>query len=470
MVTPIRPIELIVGKTLPFAIIGLVDVVLVTVAALLIFHIPFRGSGLLLLGCSVLFLLTTLGVGLFINAWLVRYLGPERMGLMSFAQSLVLIAAVASQLGLETILVRDLVRRPGDRDRLLGTSLLLRLGGSVVTLGVAIGAVALLRPGDTEARLLTLVFTLIAFSQTFDVVDFWFQSRADVVPVVFARGAAFAIGVVAKTAVILLRAPLWVVALVLAGEFAVGALALLVAYAARGRTPAEWRWAGAEAAGLLRDSWPLIVNSVAIVISVRVDQMLLTSLRGTYENGIYAAAQRLTEIIYYVPTAVMTAANPILLRSHGRDRAEYARRLQRLFSFLGLLALGIAVLVSLAAAPVVGVLFGSRFAASAPVLALQVWSAPALFLGIAQTNWFIAEERQRGLMVRSLAAAALSVGLNLWLVPALGARGAALSMVLSQALAHLGLNAVFPETRGLFRMQCRALLPWPTRSPGGAAP
>jgi ABC-2 type transport system permease protein len=67
MVTPIRPVELILGKTLPFALIGLADVLLVTGAALLIFHIPLRGSLLLLLFSSTLFLLTTLGVGLFIS-------------------------------------------------------------------------------------------------------------------------------------------------------------------------------------------------------------------------------------------------------------------------------------------------------------------------------------------------------------------------------------------------------------------
>ena len=67
MVTPIRPVELILGKTLPFALVGLFDMALVTAAALLIFHIPFRGTGLMLLGCTLLYLLTTLGTGLFIS-------------------------------------------------------------------------------------------------------------------------------------------------------------------------------------------------------------------------------------------------------------------------------------------------------------------------------------------------------------------------------------------------------------------
>lgn len=67
MVTPIRPIELILGKTLPFAAVGLFDVILVTTAALVIFHIPFRGNILFLFACAILFLLTTVGLGLFMS-------------------------------------------------------------------------------------------------------------------------------------------------------------------------------------------------------------------------------------------------------------------------------------------------------------------------------------------------------------------------------------------------------------------
>jgi ABC-2 type transport system permease protein len=67
MVTPIRPIELILGKTLPFALIGIVDTALVVGAALLLFHVPFRGSALLLFASGGLFLMTSLGAGLFIS-------------------------------------------------------------------------------------------------------------------------------------------------------------------------------------------------------------------------------------------------------------------------------------------------------------------------------------------------------------------------------------------------------------------
>ncbi len=67
MVTPIRPLELMIGKTLPFAAIGIVDLVAITLAALLVFRVPFRGAALLLLASAILFILSTLGAGLFLS-------------------------------------------------------------------------------------------------------------------------------------------------------------------------------------------------------------------------------------------------------------------------------------------------------------------------------------------------------------------------------------------------------------------
>jgi ABC-2 type transport system permease protein len=67
MVTPMRPIELMLGKTLPFALVGLVNMMIVTGAALLWFHIPFRGSFFLLMFCAFLYLLPSLGAGLFLS-------------------------------------------------------------------------------------------------------------------------------------------------------------------------------------------------------------------------------------------------------------------------------------------------------------------------------------------------------------------------------------------------------------------
>lgn len=67
MVTPIKQAEFILGKTLPFALIGFADVALVTVMAVYWFDVPFRGSVWLLVGATSLYLMSTLGIGLLIS-------------------------------------------------------------------------------------------------------------------------------------------------------------------------------------------------------------------------------------------------------------------------------------------------------------------------------------------------------------------------------------------------------------------
>jgi polysaccharide transporter, PST family len=186
---------------------------------------------------------------------------------------------------------------------------------------------------------------------------------------------------------------------------------------------------------------------------------MLTLMRGEAENGIYAAAQRLSEILYFIPVALSAAANPGLLQLYAEDRARYTRRLGRLFRLLLWTAIGLALPLSVFAGPVTRLLFGEAFRASAPVLALHLWAAPALFLGVAQSNWFIAEGRQRELMARSLVGAVVNIALNFVLIPPLGARGSALATLLAFLVAHVLMNAVTPHTRPLFRLQCRALLP-----------
>lgn len=67
IVSPIRPVELILGKTIPFALIGYIDVILVTIVGVFWFEVPIRGSLPLLLTATTLYLLSTLGIGLFIS-------------------------------------------------------------------------------------------------------------------------------------------------------------------------------------------------------------------------------------------------------------------------------------------------------------------------------------------------------------------------------------------------------------------
>ncbi|MDA8361655.1 MAG: ABC transporter permease [Gammaproteobacteria bacterium] len=69
MVSPIRPVEFILGKTLPFFLIGLGDITLISIVGILWFHVPFLGNPLIMLLGASLFLLATLGMGLLLSTF-----------------------------------------------------------------------------------------------------------------------------------------------------------------------------------------------------------------------------------------------------------------------------------------------------------------------------------------------------------------------------------------------------------------
>jgi len=95
IVSPIKPIELILGKMIPFVIVGFCDVILVLVAGKLVFNMPIRGNLAFLLACATVFLLTTLGLGLFVST-VSRTQGQVMMTAMFFMMPAMLLSGVFS--------------------------------------------------------------------------------------------------------------------------------------------------------------------------------------------------------------------------------------------------------------------------------------------------------------------------------------------------------------------------------------
>ncbi len=97
VVSPIKPWELIIGKTAPFVLIGLVDIVLILLAGKIIFGLPIRGSILFLLGVSLLFIVTTLSIGLFVST-ISRTQGQAMTSVLFFLMPAMLLSGIFTPL------------------------------------------------------------------------------------------------------------------------------------------------------------------------------------------------------------------------------------------------------------------------------------------------------------------------------------------------------------------------------------
>ena len=106
----------------------------------------------------------------------------------------------------------------------------------------------------------------------------------------------------------------------------------------------------------------------------------------------------------------------------------------------------------------VGLLFGEQYAAAVPVVQVAALSLPGMFLGVALGPWVVNEGLMKFSMIRALTGAAVSVGMNLMLLPKLGIIGAALSLVAAQFASNVLVLAFFKQTRRASQLQLEACL------------
>jgi PST family polysaccharide transporter len=411
-----------------------------------------------------------LGVGMLVGVWVSRYLGPAQFGLYAYLLAVVALLAPLATLGLDNIVVRELVAEPAAARRLLGTAFALKLGGACLVLALAVFGIGLLHPGRPDEAALVAIIAAGTLVQAFDVVDLWFQAQTLARYTVTARSVAFLVASALKLLLIALGAPLAAFVWVALAEVVLGTLGSAAAFWRRAMPLTAWRPDGATARRLLNASWPLLFSGIAISIYMKIDVVMLTALSGTAATGVYAAALRLSEVWYFIPTTIVVSATPTILAARQQDEALYLRRLEQLFALMFRLALVVALPTTLLAYPLVRLLFGEAYGGAAPVLAIHIWSAVFVFFGVAQGPWDLAEDYTRWFLVRTVSGAVINVLLNLLLIPRLGAIGAALATALAQAAAAWLLNALNPRSRPIFWMQTRAMNPFRAGLLGGAAP
>lgn len=411
-----------------------------------------------------------LTLGVVVGMWMARHLGPADYGLLNYALALVSLASVFPALGLDLIVRRGLVNNPADAGRLLGTTFGLRLGAGLATYACLLAGAFLFEP-DASARLALAMAGVSLLLQPVLAIDLWFQSRLLSKHTVVAQSLTFGACALLRVGLILRGADLAPFLYLLAVESVLLAALLVITYL-RGRERfAAWRWDTATAASLLRESWPLAAATLATLVYVKFDQVLLRSVAGPTETGLYAAAARVNDILHTLPVMLAASFSPLLLAARQRNPAEYELSLRRFFNLSAGLAWAAALGCAALTPWVVPLVFGPAYARTSGMLVALALSLPLIAMGVARQEYLINEGRQKFQLVTTLVGAVVNVGLNLWAIPRWGGLGAAGVALVSHLAADLLTSLVWPPAQAVGRWQLRALtgcwrLPRPQVSPG----
>lgn len=389
-----------------------------------------------------------LGLGMFITIWIARYLGPSEFGLLNYAIAFVAIISILSSLGMEQIVIRTIVISPGAKNEILGSAFLLRIIGSMAVVFLSFVLVIILRPSDSISHILILLISAGTIFQSFDVIDYWFQSQLKSKYTVYAKNTSFIIISALRVIFILSNFSIIFFAFAILVENIFGGLFLVLSYKYFGKEKIfKWKPEFLSSRKILKDSWPLILSSLAIMIYMRIDQVMLKEMVGDKSVGIYSAAVRIAEVWYFIPIALINSVFPVIVETKKKDLGLYNRRIAKLYSLLTWIGIIIAVFISIFSGTIINILYGSRFIGAESILSISIWAGIFVFQGVARGAWLVNENLQKYSYYYTLGACIVNIILNLSLIPIMQEKGAVIATLVSYFCSVILMPLFVKETR-----------------------
>jgi len=385
-----------------------------------------------------------MAITFFVGVYVARYLGPSNYGLLSYVTSFVVLFSAIATLGLDNIVVRDLVRGEKKRDELLGTTFVLKIIGSILLLGILAVAVRF-TTNDNFTNLLIFIIALATIFHSFNVIDFYFRSKVLSKYAVYAQTISGISSALIKLLLIYFGMGLIYFAAVMVVESVILAIGLITTYTKQKLNIFNWRTKFDLAKRLLRDSWPLILAGVAISIYMRIDQVMIKEMLGTKAVGNYAVAVRLSEVWYFIPMAITSSVFPAIINAKKVSEKLYYGRLQKLYDLMTWLAIGIALPITFFANDIIRLLFGVQYQDAAGVLIIYIWAGVFVFLGVVSSQYLIVENYTKISFLRTFVGGIVNVILNIIMIPKYGINGAAIATLISYFVATFFIGFI-PKT------------------------
>ncbi|TCC94118.1 flippase [Pedobacter frigiditerrae] len=398
-------------------------------------------------------------LGLAASLVVTRYLGPELFGDLSFVLALVTITGAVGALGLDTFIIREIINEPNKRDEILGTALWLRLITNSVLIPITIGVYLIFHyfsatPGD-NLSLFVVLLSFISVFKSFNVIDAYFQSQVQSKYVVHVQNSCLFITTGLKFAVVLLGLPLIYLVLVLLFDAFILATGLIITYQNKGISIFNWSFNKARGIKLLKQSFPLILSAVMVTVYMKIDVVMLKPI-GSVAVGIYGAAANLSEAWFFIPTAIISSVFPAIINARKTDLERYQKRLKNLYDLLVFISLPVAVFISLFANDIIHLIYDKEFEGAGAMLSIHIWSGIFVFLGVASSQYLLAEGYTKISFYRTLTGAIINVLLNLWLIPLYGGVGASIATLVACIISTFYLLLV-PKTRQQGIMMLKSL-------------
>ncbi|WP_034257017.1 flippase [Adhaeribacter aquaticus] len=398
------------------------------------------------------------GLNFLLTILIARYLGADLFGLWNYVIAFVALFSILSTLGIDSIVTKYLIKEENNTDYILGAAFILKLVGSLFAVILSIISIFLLRSGETLTHQMVLLTSGILVFQSFDVIDYFYQSKLQSKFVVYSRNLAFLLSGLLKIGILVLKGSLILFVWASLLEAILTAIIFVLMYKQNYGSIVKWKINWTFTKRLIKEGYPMALSVMLILVYTRTDQIMLGSLINNNEVGIFSAAVRLSEAWWFVPSIITSSILPVLIKEKEISNEGYLNKLKQSFRIMAYLGVLTAIIVTFFSSFIINLLYGKEFEGAGVILSVHTWTSVFVFLGFASGNWFVVENLQKYVFFRTLAGAIINVTLNLLLIPRYGGLGAAIATLFSQFTASYFFNLFNSKTYPIFIMQTKALL------------
>ncbi|HCR0962016.1 TPA: flippase, partial [Klebsiella aerogenes] len=262
-----------------------------------------------------------LGMGFIVSVWLARYMGPSAFGVFNYAYAMIVIYSAVASLGMNGVVVRELIKGNADTRTILGTSFFLQVMGSLLSTSLVVLTVLILRPKDYDLLIILLCMLPSVLLRSSDIVKYWFESIISSKYTVLAQNLAFFISSLIKVLIIICKGSYLLIAATVSIEAFIVAILLFYFYVYK-KNVLNWKVNFTEAKRLLSISWPLILSGLALMLYMRIDQIMIGNMIDDASVGIYSVAVKMVEIWYFVPIAIVSSLFPKIIKAKDEENED----------------------------------------------------------------------------------------------------------------------------------------------------
>ena len=360
--------------------------------------------------------------GLTVSLYLAKYLGPEDFGVYSYAISIISVLLLFTNLGIDPILIRELVDNKINKMSLLGSSFALKLLGGIIGF-ILMGLLGFYYGFYSKKGLIILIMSPIILFKSLSILDSYFQSKKENKYPAFANMISIIIGSTIIFLFINLKFELEYFALIYVFESAVLISALLFFYLWKSELH-KWIVSKKISLNILKESWPLIIAGVAAIINTRIDQIYIGSMLSASVLGNYSAAAKVSEFWLVLPTILNIVFYPILINLRSLNYNKYKRFLAAVIICCFCFGVIFSFMVTHFSENIISLLFGNKYNLAGEYLSLYIWSTLPYFTLFILSNVIYLENLIRKNLVISAVSILGNLILNYFFIQFYGAIGA----------------------------------------------